>query len=25
LAFAQEMKNNPPPKLFDTTGMGRQD
>lgn len=22
-AFAQDMKNNPPPKLFDTTGMGR--
>ena len=25
MAFAQDMKNNPPPKLFDTTGMGRQD
>ena len=25
VAFAQNMKNNPPPKLFDTTGMGRQD
>jgi hypothetical protein len=23
MAFAQDMKNNPPPKLFDTTGMGR--
>ncbi len=23
VAFAQDMKNNPPPKLFDTTGMGR--
>ena len=23
MAFAQNMKNNPPPKLFDTTGMGR--
>jgi hypothetical protein len=25
MAFAQNMKNNPPPKLFDTTGMGRPD
>jgi hypothetical protein len=25
VAFAENMKNNPPPKLFDTTGMGRQD
>jgi hypothetical protein len=23
MAFAQNMKHNPPPKLFDTTGMGR--
>lgn len=23
MAFAQDMKHNPPPKLFDTTGMGR--
>eukprot|EP01030_Chromulinospumella_sphaerica_P001998 gene1998-1957_t len=23
VAFAQDMKHNPPPKLFDTTGMGR--
>lgn len=25
MAFAQNMKHNPPPKLFDTTGMGRSD
>lgn len=25
MAFAQNMKYNPPPKLFDTTGMGRPD
>jgi hypothetical protein len=25
MAFAQNMKNNPPPQLFDTTGMGRPD
>ena len=25
MAFAQNMKNNPTPKLFDTTGMGRPD